>query len=159
MSAVRCYAMWRLKEGISLKKDEVTYFSPGGFSFTHRSGKTVGFDFEESEGTYEEEDRIFDFNLKEIDNDLITSLLKEDSNNDLIQEQYDINFFKDGHINLEKNEIYCCMDIKKDDTILEEVDFNDYVEPVFLAVFDPYGNDRVVLYNKLTTSEYEKYML
>lgn len=159
MSAVRCYAIWRVKEGVTLNKDNVTYFSPGGFSFIHKSGKNINFDFEESEGTFEEEDGIFDFNLKEIDNELITSFLEEDGYNDLIQEQYDINFFKDGHIDLSKNEFHCCMDIKKDGEILEEVDYNNYIEPIFLAVFDPYGNDKVVLYDKLKTKEYVKYML
>lgn len=160
MSAVRAYAIWKLKPGIEIEHDDLTYFSPGGFTFTHKSGKNVGFDFEENRGNYETENRLIDFDLKEIDNDLITAALEYDNYKDLIQEQYDIEFFKDGKIDLsnEFNEIYCCMDLKINGEINEDVDDSKYVEPVYLELYDPYDtNNTVILYDKLTDDEKEKY--
>lgn len=161
MSAAKCYAMWRLKEGVSLKRSDVPYFSPGGFSFTHRSGETIGFDFEENRGSYKEEDKIFDFDLKEIDNDFITSGLKYNKLDKLVEEQYDINFFRGGKVDFSNslNEIHCCLDVMVNGKLESEADFRNYVEPVYLAVFDPYSEDKdvVELYNNLTTDEYKKY--
>lgn len=161
MSAVRCYAMWRLKDGVEIAKENLSYFSPGGFKFIHKSGNQVCFDFEESYTNYTVEDRLIDSILQEIDNDFITSCLGEDSLDELIEEQYDINFFRNGKIELSDDlyEIYCCLDVIENGELKSEVDFKDYIEPVYLAVFDPYSEDGncIELYNKLTKNEYEKY--
>lgn len=153
--------MWRLKPNVKLQKKNVTYFSPGGYTFTHKSGNNISFDFCESEGTYEEEDGLFDFNLKEIDDDFITDALKQDNLDSLVQEQYPVTFFKDGKLDLTNdfNEMHCCIDLKIDGEIVSEVDFTEYVEPVYLAVFDPYNVDGepVILLNKLTEQEHTKY--
>lgn len=159
MSAVRAYVVWRLKENINIKKEELLYFSSGGYSFTNKDGKHISFDFEESSRGYIEEDRLIECHHKEIDNDLITSILKEDKYNDLIQEQYDINFFRNGKLNIESDEFHCCMDLKINNELLDEVDFREYIEPVYLAVFDPHNtDDDIELYNKLTEEEYSKYI-
>lgn len=158
MSSVRAYVMWRAKEGVEISKETVTYFSPGGYSFIHKSGKEVNFDFEESYGDVVSEDGLLDFNHRNIDNDFITEALKYDGHKELIQEEYDINFFRGGSFNVEKNEMHCCMDFKVDDEIIEEIDFRTIIEPVYLAVFDPYNPDDIIeLYNTLTEKEYKKY--
>ena len=151
MSAVRAYVMFRLKNGVSLKEGECTYFSPGSYSFTRENGDRVRFDFEETYGSFIEEDRLFDIDQKEIENDFITSALKEDNLEELIREQYDISFFVGGKIT-EEDEFNCCMDINN-----EEVDPKDYVEPVFMRVYDPYSGAEVSLLNKLTDKEYYEY--
>lgn len=160
MSAVRAYAMWRLKPGIEIKKEDLTFFSVGGYTFTHKSGKHVAFDFEESCINYEIQDRLFDCNLKEIDNDFITEGLEYYNNKQLIKYQYDIDFFKDGKIDLSNNidEMNCCMDLKINGEIEEDVEDKKFIEPVYLELFDPYNNnDRVVLFDKLKDDEREKY--
>lgn len=166
MSAVRGYVMWRVKPGVEIKQKDLTYFSPGGYTFTHKSGEHICFDFEESSGSYKEEDGLFDWNHREIDNDLITSGLEYDNHRELIQEQYDINFFRDGKVDLVTpegedypiDEMHCCMDLIVNGIEIPEVDDEDLIEPVYMAVFDPYNPDDVVeLYNKLTPEEYKKY--
>lgn len=165
MSAVRCYAMWKIKDGIELTKEDVTYFSPGGFTFTHKSGNNIAFDFEEGYGDFEEDDKLFDFTLREIDNQFISECLIGDDLRELVQEQYDIEFFKGGSFDISngKDEMFCCMDIMVEDEQYLEVDGNKYLEPVYLAVFDPYNTDSkdsdnyVELYNKLSQEEFNKY--
>lgn len=156
MANIEAYSIWRLKPGIEISKKDLTFFSPGGYEFTHKSGKTISFDFEDSYGGYNIEDRLLDFSQENLEHDFLTEMLKENKFNDLIQEEYDLEFFKDGKINLENdcNEMYCCMDIN-----LEEVDHTLYVEPVYMSVFDTANeNESVELLNKLTELEYAKYI-
>ena len=160
MSAVRAYVMWRLKPGVELDKDSLTYFSPGGYIFTHKSGKHVCFDFEESYTKFEVEDRLLEVDHKEIDNDFTTGDLETNGNQELIQEQYDIEFFKDGKIEMENDEddICACIDVKIDGVVHEDCSETLFIEPVYVAVFDPYNPSNMVeLYNKLTPQEYLKY--
>jgi hypothetical protein len=168
MSAVRGYVLWRVKPGVEIAHDDLTFFSPGGYTFTHKSGKHVCFDFCESEGEYIENERMLEWSQKEIDNHHITNSLKEDGYNELIQEQYDINFFKDSKMDLVTipedricpiDEIHCCMDLIINGEEVLEVDDDLYIEPVYMAVYDPYDlNEYVELYNKLTPEEYKRYI-
>ena len=158
MSAVRAYAVWRAKEGVTINKDNVTYFSPGGFTFNHRSGEEVSFDFETSYGTINDKDQIIECMLKNIDNDFITESLEYDDKHDLIQDQYDMEFFRDGSFHIEDNEMHCCMDFMIDGKIIEEVDYTKFIEPVYLAIYDPFNTDEIIeFHNKLTEEEYKKY--
>lgn len=157
---IYAYVMWRIKEGIKIEKKDLTYFSPGGYTFTHKSGKHIVFDFMDSWGGYNDKDGILDFNHKNIDNELITDMLKQDNYKELIQEKYDIDFFRDGKIDLEssEDEMFCCMDLNIKGEIVSEVDFSKYVEPVYMGFFDGIDTDnQVVLLNRLTPTEYKKY--
>lgn len=161
MSAVRGYVLWRLKDGVTLKKEDLTYFSPGGYAFTHRSGMVVGFDFEESSSNFKGEEGIIETTHREIDNEIITSSLEEIGASELVQEEYDINFFREGVIDLDIscNEMHVCIDVKVNGEIQEDYDETTLMEPVYMDVYDPYNpEDCVTLYNKLSEEEYNKYI-
>ena len=123
MNMIQAYVIWRLKEGINIIKEDLMYFSPGGYTFTHKSGKHVIFEFFKSSGNYEEEDGILDFEQKYMDDELITEMLKRDKYTELIKETYDIDFFKDGKIDLEssEDEMYCCMDLRIKESVLQKL--------------------------------------
>lgn len=158
---VIAYIVWKIKEGVKIKKEDLTYFSPGGYTFTHKSGKHINFDFMDSWGNYNEDDNILDFNQKELDSELISDGLINYMDQDLIREEYNVDFFKDGKIELEnsKDEMFCSMDLRIAGEIVE-VDFSKYVEPVYMELFDSSNPDEnVILLNKLTKEEYEKYFI
>lgn len=51
---LKCYAIWKVKDGVVLNKDILTFFSPGGFSFTNKDNTIISFDFMDSESSFNE---------------------------------------------------------------------------------------------------------
>lgn len=159
MSNLSAYAVWRVKENIDIKKDDLTCFYPGGFTFTHKSGNNISFDFLNHTGEYIYEDKLLDFNLYNLEEEFVTESLEADKLQEYIPVEYDIDFFKDGKMDFTNNsdEMFCTMDLIIDGVETPEVNFEKHVEPVYFKIFD--GNDNFVeLCNKLTESEYKKYM-
>lgn len=160
---MKCYAMWRLKDGIKIAKKDLSYFSPGGFTFTHESGQKVCFDFLNSYTNYEWLNRIIDSTLTVLDHDHVTDCLKEYGGESLIKEEYNLDLFKNGKVDFSnEDEMFCLIDLMINGELVPEVDFNEYVEPIYLAVLQynekTYKDERVELYNKLTEKEYKEYI-
>ena len=156
MAAVRGHVIWKIKEGKNLNLETLSFFSPGGFTFTHKSGENVSFDFLENVSGFTEENQYIESNLRDLDEDFVSLNIE---NKNLIQENYSTDFFKDGYIDLSngKDEIYCCMDVIEDGKVVYEVDFNNYIQPVYMAVYDPCNLEAkaIELYSKLSEEEYK----
>lgn len=161
MSDVRAYVLWRLKEGVTLSKKDLMYISPGGYTFTNKTGKPICFDFAFSESGYEEKDRLVIGTHAELLHEFITDSLKECKLDELVQEEYGIDFFKEGTIDLtkESNEMYICIDIMIDGKVHEDYDAATIMEPVYMQLYNYNDHDDcVVLLNKLTPEEHLEYV-
>ena len=163
MSDIRAYVLWKIKEGATLEKENLTYFAPGGYIFTHKSGANICFDFEESASKFIAEDTLLECNHRYLDSEFITDSLENNKLNELIQDEYDFNFFQDGFIDLsnpdEMNEMSLCIDVMINGSIQEDYDETKVMEPVYMEIYDASNPDNIAeLYNKLTPEEYDKYI-
>lgn len=172
MAAVRGYAIWKVKEGVELNYDNLTYFCPGGYTFTHKNGSNISFDFLELASDFIKDNRYIESDLRDLDEFFITESL-DDKDKHLACDNYSIEFFKDGKIDFNNghDEMCCCIDVKVDKEIISEAKVDDYLEPVYMAVYNPYnsnnngdfienlefddGSNCVELFNKLSDEEYE----
>ena len=155
MSYLVCDVIWKVKDEVNLPHDNVTSFLVGGFTFTHKSGNHISFDFYDFNGDYDEDRRIFDFECKGLDEDFVNESLLMDGYADLIKEEHDISFFEEGKIMLSDNsvdEICVTMDING-----EEVNERSYIKPAFLRIREPETSKEVILFNELTNGEFIEY--
>lgn len=143
---LKCYAIWKVKDGVVLNKDILTFFSPGGFSFTNKDNTIISFDFMDSESSFSKDDKYIYTNMSNIDEDIV---LDNKSINSI-----SIDMFTEGYIDLVNNEFFCSIDVLDNNKIIIEPDPNDYLEPVYLSVSNDDYTKEIVLFNKLTTEEF-----
>lgn len=140
-STVQCNAEWKIiNKDVLDKKKKITYFSPGGYTFIDRSGKNICFDFCDSCGDWNDEGTAIETTQYSIDVDFITDSLKEDGYDDLVKEDYRLDFFKDF---VAFDELHCTLDIDE-----EEFDQHGNVECIYFELFDPISEETLILINK-----------
>lgn len=157
MADLECDIIWKIKDNLQLTHDEITSILINDVTFTHKSGRTVSIDFEDYSGNYDADNRIINFTGFNIDEDYINESLEYCGDSSLIPEEYDYSFFEDGYMYLDKNH--------PDNGIEIELDINDttvndknYIELAFVRIRDLDNNENVILLNKLSQWEYDKYL-
>lgn len=138
-SAVQARTKWRITDkDIIKKKKELTYFSPGGYSFKDSQGRVICFDWSDSCANYNKDDNtILEVEQYSLDHDFITSSLEDDGHNDLIKEEYRLDLFKDFK---ELVETHCTIDIDG-----EEVSYEGHIECIYFELYDPISDVSVML--------------
>lgn len=141
-STIEARSKWRIiNKDILDKKKELTYFSPGGYCFKDKYDRQICFDWCDSRGDYDENDKsIIEATQYSFDYDFITSSLEDDKNFELIQEEYRLELFKDF---VEFIELHCTIDIDK-----EEVPQEGNIECIYFELFEPASGESLVLLNK-----------
>lgn len=139
-STVQANSVWRIKNP-KITKDNLTYFSPGGYSFEDKDKRVIYFDWCDSRADFNEEDnRLLDVTQYSFDYDHINSSLESDGYNDLIKEEHRLELFKDF---VKMVEAYCTIDINGKD-----VPYEDHIECIYFEVYDPISEKEIVLLDK-----------
>lgn len=141
-STIQCITKWRIiNKDILEGKKKITYFSPGGYTFVDKNGRKIGFDWEDNCSNYDEKDNsIIVSEQYTIDCECITSCLQHQGYNDLIANDYRLDFFKDF---LEFNEVHAALDID-----IEEFDQTNNLECVHFELYDPISDKNIILIEK-----------
>lgn len=136
-SAVQANSVWKIINP-EITKENLTYFSPGGYSFEDKQKRVICFDWCDSCSDFDEEDnRLLDVTQYSLDYDHINSCLESDGYDELIKKEHRLELFKDFEKMIET---YCTIDIDG-----EEVPYENNIECIYFEVYDPILEKKIVL--------------
>lgn len=135
-SALQATVVWQIKDNDILSgKKEITYISPGGYTFKTNSGDEISFDFADSGSVVNlDKGNIFS-ELFSFDYDFVNYSLKEHGLNHLIKDEHRLELFEDFK---EFTEIYCFTDVDGEECEVE-------LECIHFELYDPISDDNLIL--------------
>ena len=135
-SSVQATVVWKIKdEDILSKKKEITYISPGGYSFITNNEEEISFDFCDSGSNINLKKGTIMSELFSLDHEYINECLEDNNFNHLTKEEHRLELFKDFK---EFTEIYCFTDVD-----LEECEVD--LECIHFELYDPKTDENLVL--------------
>lgn len=135
-SALQATVVWQIKDNDILSgKKQITYISPGGYTFKTNSGDEISFDFADSGSVVNlDKGNIFS-ELFSFDSDFVNDSLKSHNLNHLIKDEHRLELFKDFK---EFTEIYCFTDVDGEECEIE-------LECTHFELYDPISDDNLIL--------------
>lgn len=127
---------WKIKDNNILSgKEEITYVSPGGYSFRDKSGRLICFDFSDTGSNVNIDEGLIVSELYSLDYNFINDTLKDDGLEELIKKEHRLELFKDFK---DLEEAYCFLDVDQQE---REVD----LECVYFELYDPISEEVLML--------------
>lgn len=138
-SAVQATIKWQIKDkDILSKKKEITYISPGGYTFVTNNGDEISFDFSDSGSSINLKKGTIISEVFSLDYDFINDTLKDNNLNHLIKDEHRLELFENFK---EFTEIYCFTDVDGEEC---EID----LECIHFELYDPISEENLVLIGK-----------
>lgn len=135
-SSLQATVVWKIKDKDILSGNkEITYISPGGYSFITNNNDKISFDFSDSGSTVNLKKGTILSELFSLDYDFINDTLKEHGLDHLIKDEHRLELFKDFK---EFTEIHCFTDVDGEECEVE-------LECIHFELYDPISEDNLVL--------------
>lgn len=129
---------WKIKNKDILNGEkEITYVSPGGYSFKDKQERIINFDWQDSGSDVDLEEGLIISELYSLDYDFINNSLNSAGYNELTKEEHRLELFKEFD---KFEEIFLLTDVDE-----EEVDLREDLDCVYFELYDPISNKVLML--------------
>ena len=134
--ALQATVVWQIKDNDILSgKKQITYISPGGYSFKTNSGEELSFDFADSGSVVNLDKGTIFSELFSFDYEYVNDSLKSNNLEHLVKEEHRLEFFKDFK---EFTEIFCFTDVDGEECYVD-------LECIHFELYDPASGNSLML--------------